>query len=148
LACPHLTTLQLAVARGELTKPYRINLHADLIRRNGDEHERRYLEALRAQGKIIAEPTTPAETEAAIGSAEAHVIYQAQFGHKGWRGIADFVERLPEGSLEVVDMKLAPHARPEHILQLCTTPSSARSYKPASPSACKSSASAGARRPT
>ena len=33
LACAHLTSLQLGVARGELARPYRVNRHADLIRR-------------------------------------------------------------------------------------------------------------------
>ena len=42
LACPHLTTLELAVARGEIDKPYRHNPHADLIRLNGDECAARY----------------------------------------------------------------------------------------------------------
>jgi uncharacterized protein len=119
LACPHLTTLQLRVARGELERPYRVNLHADLIRRKGDEHERLYLDRLRAEGKRIAEPQTAAETEEAVRAAEADIIYQAQFEHEGWRGIADFLERLPDGSYEVVDTKLARHARPEHVLQLC-----------------------------
>jgi hypothetical protein len=96
VACPHLTTLQLAVARGERTKPFRINLHADLIRRKGEEHERRYLDQIRAQGRTIAEPQTSPDTEEAIRNAEAEVIYQAQFEHAGWRGIADFLERLPE----------------------------------------------------
>src|SRR5918995_4369899 len=100
LACPHLTTLQLAVARGALTKPYRVNLHADLIRRKGDEHERRYLEQLRADGKTIAEPATAAETEEGIRNAEDEVIYQARLEHDGWRGIADFLQRLPDGSYE------------------------------------------------
>jgi uncharacterized protein len=119
LACPHLTTMQLRVARGELAKPHRINLHADLIRRKGDEHERRYLERLRAANKTIVEPETAAQTEAAIRAAEADVIYQARLEHDGWRGIADFLELLPDGSYEVVDTKLARHARPEHVLQLC-----------------------------
>jgi uncharacterized protein len=119
LACPHLTMLQVRVARDDLTKPYRINLHADIIRRKGEEHERRYLHKLAAEGKIIAEPQTAAETEEAIRAAEADVIYQAQFEHDGWRGIADFLERLPDGSYEVVDTKLARHPRPEHVLQLC-----------------------------
>ncbi|HEY2938335.1 MAG TPA: TM0106 family RecB-like putative nuclease [Gaiellaceae bacterium] len=119
LACPHLTTLQLAVARSELEKPYRVNLHAELIRRKGDEHERRYLDELRAQGNAIAEPATADETEEAIRAAEVDIIYQAQLEHDGWRGIADFLERLPDGSYEVVDTKLARHARPEHVLQLC-----------------------------
>jgi hypothetical protein len=51
LACPHLATLSLAVARGELTRPHRHNPHADLIGRKGDEHEARYLAALRDAGK-------------------------------------------------------------------------------------------------
>ena len=55
LACEHLTTLQLAVARGELDKPLRHNPHADLIRRKGDEHEAGYLAGLQAEG--IASPT-------------------------------------------------------------------------------------------
>jgi predicted RecB family nuclease len=119
LACPHLTTLQLGVARGELQKPFRVNLHADLIRRKGEEHEERYLEGLRAQSERIAEPLTADETEEAIRAAEADIIYQAQLEDEGWRGIADFLERLPDGSYEVVDTKLARHARPEHVLQLC-----------------------------
>jgi len=119
LACPHLTTLQVGVERGELTKPYRVNLHADLIRQKGEEHERRYLERLRVAGLMVAMPQTAEETEEAIRRAGADVIYQAQFEHAGWRGIADFLERLPDGSYEVVDTKLARHARPEHVLQLC-----------------------------
>lgn len=74
LACPHLTTLELAVARGKLEKPYRANLYPDLIRRKGDEHERRYLESLRTQGKRIAEPATAADTEEAIRKAGADLI--------------------------------------------------------------------------
>jgi predicted RecB family nuclease len=119
LACPHLTTLELAVARAELEKPYRLNLHADLVRRKGDEHERRYLEDLRAQGKTIAEPVTAAETEEEVRKAEADIIYQARLEADGWRGIADFMERLDDGTYEVVDTKLARHAKPEHVLQLC-----------------------------
>jgi predicted RecB family nuclease len=33
--------------------------------------------------------------------------------------MADFVVRLYDGSYEVVDTKLARHARPAHVLQLC-----------------------------
>jgi predicted RecB family nuclease len=119
LACPHLTSLQVAAALGELEKPFRVNLHAELIRRKGDEHERRYLDVLRAQGKTIAEPATATETEHAIREAQADLFYQARFEGDGWRGIADFLERQPDGSYEVLDTKLARHARPAHVLQLC-----------------------------
>ena len=119
LACPHLTTLQLAVARAEIAEPYRHNPRAELIRRKGEEHEARYLEELRAQGKLIVEPPSAVETEEAIRGAAADVIYQPQLEHGGWRGRADFLERQPDGGYEVVDTKLAKRARPEHVLQLC-----------------------------
>jgi predicted RecB family nuclease len=126
LACPHLTTLELAVAGGRLERPFRVNLHADLIRRKGEEHERGYLERLRAEGREIVEigfddrdwERAARETERAIQGG-ADVVYQGCLAQGNWRGIADFLERLPDGSYEVVDTKLARHARPEHVLQLC-----------------------------
>jgi uncharacterized protein len=51
LACPHLTALQIAVARRELERPFRINRHADLIRAKGEQHEAAYLERLRDEGR-------------------------------------------------------------------------------------------------
>jgi predicted RecB family nuclease len=126
LACPHLTTLELAVAGGRLERPFRVNLHADLIRRKGEEHERGYLERLRAEGREIVEigfddrdwERAARETERAIQGG-ADIVYQACLAEDNWRGFADFLERLPDGSYEVVDTKLARHARPEHVLQLC-----------------------------
>ncbi len=47
------------------------------------------------------------------------VIYQATFVDGAWRGLADFLERQPDGGYEAVDTKLARHARPAHVLQLC-----------------------------
>ena len=37
----------------------------------------------------------------------------------GWRGFADFLVRQPDGIYEAVDTKLARHAKPYHVLQLC-----------------------------
>ena len=51
LACEHLTTLSLAHARGELERPEAVNEQAELIFRKGLEHERAYLESLRAEGR-------------------------------------------------------------------------------------------------
>ena len=50
LACEHLTTLSLAHARGEVERPEVENEQAELIFRKGLEHERAYLERLRATG--------------------------------------------------------------------------------------------------
>jgi uncharacterized protein len=126
LACPHLTTLELAVARGEIARPHVDNPQAELIRRKGDEHELEYLAELRAQGKSVLElprdaniATNSAATEAAISRAQHNVIYQACFAADGWRGYADFLERQPDGTYEAVDTKLARHAKPAAVLQLC-----------------------------
>jgi predicted RecB family nuclease len=126
LACEHLTTLQLAVARGELKQPFRHNPHAELIRRKGDEQEAAYLVRLQAQERRVAAidfddrdwQRAARETERAIREG-ADVVYQAALMDGTWRGFADFVERLPGGSYEVVDTKLARRAKPAHVLQLC-----------------------------
>jgi uncharacterized protein len=66
-----------------------------------------------------------AETTAAAMRAGSKYIYQAVFLPDGWRGIADFLERidrpsaLGDWSYQVLDTKLARHPRPEHALQLC-----------------------------
>jgi predicted RecB family nuclease len=70
-------------------------------------------------------------TEDAIRVGEDDVIYQAYLSDGTWRGFADFLEKVEEGSgpgmpgpygkatYEPVDTKLARSAKPLHILQLC-----------------------------
>ncbi len=126
LECEHLTQLELAVARDEIERPVVDNPQAELIRHKGEEHERAYLRSLRDQGKLVVEieDAGAAATEEAM-RAGAEVIYQAGLQHAGWRGIADFLERvdspsdLGAWSYEVADTKLARHAKPTYILQLC-----------------------------
>src|SRR5206468_5767902 len=57
LECPHLTTLALEVARGERSRPFVADEHAELLRRKGELHERAYLERLRTEGRQIVEIT-------------------------------------------------------------------------------------------
>jgi predicted RecB family nuclease len=124
LACPHLTSLELAVARGELERPYRPNPYADLIRRKGDAHEAGYLAALGEGVTTIPDPHevrwdhAAAATEQAI-RGRAPFIYQAALIDRDWHGLADFLELQPDGTYEVVDTKLARRAKPAHLLQLC-----------------------------
>ena len=59
------------------------------------------------------------DTEDAIRAGEADVIYQAYLTDGTWRGFADFLERLPDGTYEPVDTKLARSAKPLHVIQLC-----------------------------
>ena len=127
LACEHLTTLSLQVARGELAKPARENEQAELVFRKGREHEAAYLARLRAEGKEVVEISlepdfdwerAARETEEAI-AAGADVVYQGVLLDDRWRGQADFLERQGEGAPEGVDTKLARRAKPGYILQLC-----------------------------
>src|SRR3954447_11442538 len=96
LACPHLTTLQVAVARGEIQKPFRVNRHADLIRRKGDEHEAAQLALLEGVVEIpdpkeVGWPEAARLTERAMAE-RAPYVYQAAFVDGRWRGLADFLE--------------------------------------------------------
>src|SRR5437763_3544680 len=55
LACPHLTRLELAAARGEIGRPAREDPELDVLVRRGEEHERRHLDLLRAEGRVVVE---------------------------------------------------------------------------------------------
>jgi len=127
LGCEHLTTLSLQVARGELEKPRLENEQAELVFRKGREHEAAYLARLRAEGNTVIEISlepdfdwerAARETEEAIRSG-VDVVYQGVLMDDHWRGQADFLERQADGTYEAVDTKLARHAKPAYILQLC-----------------------------
>ena len=130
LACEHLTTLGLEVALGECETPPSENDQRELIQRKGEEHERGYLEQLRTEGRKVVEipdghwDERIARTEDELRSG-ADVVYQGAFADGRWRGIADFLLRidmpseLGDWSYEALDTKLARHAKPAYILQLC-----------------------------
>lgn len=131
IECPHLLQLELSARRGERDRPTGRSDEADLIAAKGEEHERHYLEHLRARGLRIAEidrdksfEDAAADTIAAM-RARADVIYQATFVDDGWRGRADFLCRVDDPSAlgawsyQVEDTKLAHHPKPNFLLQLC-----------------------------
>ncbi len=122
-----MTSLSVQVARGEISKPPFDNDQAELVFRKGREHEAAYLARLRDEGKTVVEISlepdfdwdrAAAETEAAIRSG-VDVVYQGVLAGGRWRGQADFLERQADGTYEAVDTKLARHAKPAYILQLC-----------------------------
>jgi uncharacterized protein len=133
VACEHLTSLQLEVARGLREKPYRENPQGDLVREKGEEHEAAYLEWLRSQGRdvvCIERGEYPYDWDAGARQTEeamragADVVYQAVLRGDRWRGLADFLERVEEESelgpwsYEAVDTKLARRPKPHYVLQL------------------------------
>ncbi len=124
LACEHLTTLSLGAARGEV-EAHPPPEHAQLIFHKGLEHERAYLARLGAEGKVVRViPEEGSLEERAVETRRAladgvEVVYQGVLLTDGWRGVADFLMRQPDGSYEALDTKLARSAKPAYILQLC-----------------------------
>src|SRR3954468_6077490 len=142
LACEHLTQLERAVLAGLTARPERNDAELDIIRRRGFEHERRYLEDLRGEGRSVVEialdgsiedrgdqlRAAAAATEAAMSDGP-DVIYQATFFDGTWRGHADFLLRVEAPDrpsawgpyhYEVADTKLARHVKASAILQICS----------------------------
>src|SRR5262252_9410695 len=132
LACEHLTQLELAVALQEGRRPSYENAYAELLRRKGEEHEQAFLAAIREAGHRVVVVQRDGLRDFAGGARRTleavrqgvDYVYQAVFSADGWRGVADFLERvdrpsrLGAWSYQVLDTKLARHPRPEHALQL------------------------------
>ncbi len=138
LECGHLTNLERAALAQLVKKPVRQNDEIELIARRGLDHEHRYLERLRADGRTVASierdgsgsdqgtflRAAAADTQVAM-RAGAQVIYQATFFDGRWRGHADFLHRIEAPSLlgawsyAVADTKLARHVKPGALLQMC-----------------------------
>jgi len=134
--CEHVTWLQLAVARGELSRPGENEIERLLLERRGREHEAAILAHYKASGRDVLELSSApargadaraqavAETERAMRSG-ADVIYQGTLAHAGWTGRPDFLikvegsSELGEHHYEVVDAKLARHAQARALIQLC-----------------------------
>src|SRR5436305_9327533 len=102
LACEHLTTLQLRVARGELAVPSLENEQAELVFRKGLEHEQAFLAQLRAEGKSVVEISLEPDLDWERAQRETleamragvDVVYQGVFIDGDWRGVADFLLRV------------------------------------------------------
>jgi uncharacterized protein len=144
LACAHRFELERAAMAGLVTKPVRSDPTIELIQERGYEHERRYLDDLRAAGRTIVEiprDGSAANTRAGLRGAAAltleamrdgvDVVYQATFFDETWRGHADFLLRVdhaagePPSTLgawhyEVADTKLARHVKAGAVVQICS----------------------------
>ena len=142
LACEHLTQLERAVLAGLAERPNLPDPELDVLRKRGEEHERRYLADLAADGRSVVVITRDGyaadhveslrmaadETVKAMVSG-AHVIYQATFFNGRWRGHADFLLRRESPDrpsvygpfhYEVADTKLARHVKASAVLQICS----------------------------
>ena len=130
LGCRHRTGLDLAVAAGSLKRPEWSNPMTEALRQRGAEHERAYVESLRAQGLQISEIDQKQSPDARVAETleamrrGAEVIVQAALEGDSWLGYADILQRVPTPSAlggwsyEPYDTKLARETRGGTILQL------------------------------
>lgn len=136
MECEHLSALDLRAAHGIETIESSRDDAALLVARKGDEHERAYLERLRAERVDVAFVPAVADGAGDLDEAVertreamragAEVIYQGALLDGDWRGYADFIERVAspspvfgDYSYEVLDTKLARTTRPRFLIQLC-----------------------------
>jgi len=132
LACRHLTTLDLQVARGERTAPDRAAPDLKVIQELGLRHEAAYLAHLAAQGVTVEnlghiepheEQRLITETLALMDRG-AEVIAQGALSDGEWFGRPDVLRRVGKPSkrwtwsYEVADTKLARETKATTILQL------------------------------
>jgi predicted RecB family nuclease len=131
LNCRHLTSLDLAVANGELSKPGFWDPLLEALRERGARHEQAYVDRLRTAGLEIVsieaktlESDAVAATKAAMQSGTS-IILQGALVAESWGGRADVLRRtdVPSGlgawSYEVIDTKLARETKAGTVLQLC-----------------------------
>jgi uncharacterized protein len=149
LSCRHRAGLDLAAAHQQLVRPTSDDPYAALLQKHGEEHERAYVEALRAQGKQIVDladykndPDAAGKTRVAM-RAGADVIVQAKLESDALAGYADILLKvnapsaLGGWSYEVQDTKLARETKGGTILQLCAYSAMVADIQGAWPHSCQ-----------
>src|SRR6202021_3637905 len=102
LSCRHLTTLDIRLAKREIAAPSWENPHLVVLRQRGLEHERSYIDDLRAKGTTLVDLSNEPEESAgkathAAMKGGAQAIIQASFASGDWRGRADVLLRGGQG---------------------------------------------------
>ncbi|EJZ17867.1 TM0106 family RecB-like putative nuclease [Rhizobium sp. Pop5] len=130
--CRHATALDLRLIEVGDLKPDEDGPEAELLQKQGDDHELAFLDRLKADGHSVIEiPKDKISLEESVRlTLEAmrtgpDIIYQGALLDGAWGGYSDFLERverpsdLGAWSYEVVDTKLKRKPDPKHVLQLC-----------------------------
>jgi predicted RecB family nuclease len=136
LACPHITTLDLAYLDSPPDGgPEGADDALNLIFGKGSDHEKAYLQRLREAGRTIAEIPTRYDLAGRIEAEQqtldamrdgVDVVYQATFYDGQWGGQADFLLRtnrrsdLGNWAYDIADTKLARRLKVPALLQMAT----------------------------
>jgi uncharacterized protein len=131
LNCAWLTSLDLAVAKGELAKPFVWDPVLDVLVQRGELHEQSYLSHLEASGlhvvKIDGIGVDAQGVTRTLGLMRdgAPVIAQGALQTGQWGGRPDVLRRVEKPSAlgpwsyEVIDTKLARETKGNTVLQIC-----------------------------
>lgn len=130
--CRHATALDLRLIEVGDMAPRADGAEAELLQRQGDEHELAFLDKLKVDGRRVVEILKDGLSleESVRLTFDAmrdgpDVIFQGALLDGAWGGYSDFLERverpsdLGTWSYEVVDTKLKRKPDPKHVLQLC-----------------------------
>ena len=131
LGCRHAITLDLLYLEGKGPAKKADDPEAELLQRQGNEHEANHLAALKASGKKVREIDRGGrslaqalnETREALAEG-SDIIFQAALLKGMWGGWSDFLMKVDRPSnlgaysYEVADTKLKRKPHPKHILQL------------------------------
>jgi predicted RecB family nuclease len=130
LNCGHLTALDLAVAAGKLSKPSIWDPVLELLAERGSQHEKGYIEHLRANGLSIVEIGGASTDAVAVAKtldamkAGTAIVVQGALRAGRWGGRTDVLRRietpstLGSWSYEVIDTKLARETKGNTVLQI------------------------------
>ena len=129
LGCRHLTALNLAVALGRRSPPIWRDPVLVVLQERGLDHERGYVDGLRAQKLTIVDLSDNEVDDAVANSIDAmrsgvDVVVQSALRNGRWFGRPDVLRRvrrqstLGNWSYEVIDTKLAKDTRGGTVLQL------------------------------
>src|SRR5688572_725620 len=132
LGCAHSTALDWRFLAGQLDVPQsEDDEYLSLLKQKGIEHEERYLQTVRDEGRSVREIERVDSLEAMADATRqamrdgADVIYRGALVSPPWFGYSGFLLRIDRPSAlcgysyEVADTKLARSAKPKHVIQLC-----------------------------
>lgn len=120
LSCRHKTASDALVALGRLHAPQWHDGSLDLLRARGLEHERKYVDSLRADGLSVVDLTDRPGVSVTLAEiqADVDVLVQPTLAVGPWLGRPDVLRRVAPRRYEVVDTKLAREASGAAVLQL------------------------------
>jgi predicted RecB family nuclease len=130
LSCRHRTALEMEAAAGLRQKPTFDDPLLELLFKRGADHEKEYVDTLRAQGRMVVDLTDHVRRDAHLAATldamreGVDVIVQGALSYAQWFGKPDLLLRtatpstLGDWSYEIADTKLARETRAGMLLQL------------------------------